>query len=95
MSDSRKWWEKGWVRAVIKRLIRRKAEYDSDPDAVQSLPITMSDFPAVWGQPMQRPTRQSPRLSRRRSPGDPSWTEANVSPLHQASTRISLRFFPH
>lgn len=39
--------EKGWVRAVIKRLIRRKAEYDSDPDAVQSLPITMSDFPAV------------------------------------------------
>ncbi len=40
--------ENGWVRAAIKRLIRRKAEYDIDPVAAYSLPIiTMSDLPAV------------------------------------------------
>jgi len=40
--------ENAWVRAAIKMLIRRKAEYDHDPNAAESLPvITMSDLPAV------------------------------------------------
>jgi len=40
--------ENAWVRAAIKMLIRRKAEYDHDPNAAESWPvITMSDLPAV------------------------------------------------
>jgi hypothetical protein len=40
--------EEAWVRAAIKMLIRRKAEYDHDPNAATSLPIiTMSDLPTL------------------------------------------------
>ena len=43
--------EKAWVQAAIKMLIRRKAEYDHDPNAAESLPaITMSHLPTLWGQ---------------------------------------------
>jgi hypothetical protein len=36
------------MRATIKMLIRRKAEYDRDPIAAASLPlITMADLPAL------------------------------------------------
>jgi hypothetical protein len=37
-----------WVRAVLKMMIRRKAEYDGDPVAAVSLPIiTMGDLPKL------------------------------------------------
>ena len=40
--------EKQWLRAAMKSLIRRKAEYDHDPDAAASLPeITMDDLPEL------------------------------------------------
>ena len=40
--------EKAWVQAAIKMLIRRKAEYDHDPNAAESLPaITMSHLPTL------------------------------------------------
>jgi hypothetical protein len=38
--------ERSWVEAVVKALIRRKAEYDADPAAALT-PITLSDFPAI------------------------------------------------
>jgi hypothetical protein len=40
--------ERLWVRAAIKALIRRKAEYDHDPTAAPALPeITMADLPPL------------------------------------------------
>ncbi len=40
--------EIAWVQAAIKSLIRRKAEYDHDPNAAKSLPvITLSDLPTL------------------------------------------------
>lgn len=38
--------ERVWIRAVVKRLIRRVGEYAYDPVAKQQL-ITMADFPAL------------------------------------------------
>lgn len=38
--------EKRWIEAVVKALIRRKAEYDADPTAALAS-ITLSDFPAI------------------------------------------------
>jgi hypothetical protein len=35
-----------WVKAVVKMLIRRKAEYDNDPTATR-VQITMKDFPQL------------------------------------------------
>lgn len=40
--------ETAWVRAALKRMIRRKAEYDGDSIAAVSLPIiTMGDLPKL------------------------------------------------
>jgi hypothetical protein len=38
--------EKNWIREAIKRLIRRKGEYDNNPSEANTLPIiTMADLP--------------------------------------------------
>ena len=40
--------ENAWLRAALKMLIRRKAEYDSDPSTATSLPIIiMKDLPEL------------------------------------------------